>query len=64
MCCLQSEEGAFDVEQVIDDLKDLERELHEKSSAFDKTKEQLTVTLEVVISDQQHFCVNLEANNF
>ena len=46
---LQSEEGAFDVEQVIDDLKDLERELHEKSSGYDKTKEQLTVTLQVEI---------------
>lgn len=44
----RSEEGAFEVEQVIDDLKDLERELHEKSASFDNTKEQLTVTLQEI----------------
>ena len=37
----------IDVDQVIDDLQDLEKELHEKSSSYDKTKEQLTITTEV-----------------
>ncbi|XP_065905036.1 phosphatidylinositol 3-kinase regulatory subunit gamma-like isoform X2 [Dysidea avara] len=44
----KSEEGVIDVDEVISSLRDNEREFHEKSAAFSKTEEQLTVTMQEI----------------